>query len=89
MDRKRLIAFRLRDTIDSFADHIEKTALDIVADRHLNRRTSVNYFHSPYKTFGSFHGNRPNAVFTKVLLTFKNDFRAVSFNNFQCIENVR
>src|SRR4030095_2844962 len=60
-----------RQAINRITSYIEKTALDLFADRHCDRYSSIDHLGAPHTTFGSIHRNTTNTVFAKVLLHLK------------------
>jgi hypothetical protein len=78
----------LGEAIDGFADYVKETSLDVVADRHLDGRAGIGHFHTPDESFGTFHGNGSNAVFTEVLLSFQHYPGAIGLYYFQGIQDV-
>ena len=89
MDGLSYSAVNATQTVDVLAHHVEYAALDLLANGHLNGVTHRNNLLAAGKTVGGVHGDRPNGVFSNVLLGFHNDFLTVGAGNHQGFINLR
>lgn len=81
-------AHRLRNSVNGFADHVEKSAFDALACRHFDRAAQVKYFSATGKTFSGVHRNGTHTVFAKVVLNFQHYYLAVVFRHLKGIQNI-
>jgi hypothetical protein len=49
------------------AEHVEDMALDLIADRHRNRRPGVGHRSTPHQPIRRLHGDSPHGVVTEIL----------------------
>jgi len=89
MDRAAISFIGLRQTIDRITGNVKQAAVDLVTDRHSDRKTGIYYFHTTYQAFCRIHSYATNAVFAKVLLYLQYYFIAIIAGQFQCIVDLR
>ena len=76
MDVVTLFAFDLRHAVDTFADDVEQTAVDL-AGGHRNHGAGGHHLHAAAETVGGVHGDAAHRVLTDVLLALEDQLFAV------------
>ncbi len=83
MYRTQIVAVELRESVDSFADHIEEPTFDLIAGRNSYGAFEIVDAGATTETVGAFHCHTPYSVFAYVLLYFEYQHRAVGTIDFQ------
>ncbi|MNT04276.1 hypothetical protein D3C72_1388480 [compost metagenome] len=64
MDRTTILLIQILDPVYGITNYIEYTTFDFFTNRHFDRSSSINNFHSANQTFSCVHGNCTYTILT-------------------------
>ena len=88
MDAVAFLVSRVGHTIDGFADDVEQTTVDVLADGHGDGTAQRHGLGAALQTVGAVHGDGAHGVFADILLAFKNDFCPIGADHLKGVIDV-